>query len=200
MTTSKFARSFSWNTASGAILGGLAAVAFAGAAHAAPVVFNFDDLTVGQEVGTYNGAVFTDFIVLTGEYGYGESSPPNFAYNGADIASFDYAPGFTSLSFTAGVFAPPVTVNVFSGLDGTGTLLGVLALDNPPYSPFAFAPATVAFSGTAHSVFVFGGQAQFGWDDVTLNAVPEPATWSLLVTGFGLVGAAVRRRQAAVAA
>ena len=31
-------------------------------------------------------------------------------------------------------------------------------------------------------------------------AVPEPATWALVVTGFGIVGAAVRRRRAMVIA
>ncbi len=29
----------------------------------------------------------------------------------------------------------------------------------------------------------------------TAGAVPEPATWAMLITGFGLVGAAARRRQ-----
>ncbi|MBC7522408.1 MAG: PEPxxWA-CTERM sorting domain-containing protein, partial [Sandarakinorhabdus sp.] len=30
--------------------------------------------------------------------------------------------------------------------------------------------------------------------------VPEPATWGLLIVGFGMVGVAARRRKAAVAA
>jgi len=34
----------------------------------------------------------------------------------------------------------------------------------------------------------------------TVVAVPEPATWGLLVVGFGLVGIAARRRDSAVAA
>jgi hypothetical protein len=31
------------------------------------------------------------------------------------------------------------------------------------------------------------------------NAVPEPASWAMMIAGFGLVGAAMRRRAAAVA-
>jgi hypothetical protein len=34
----------------------------------------------------------------------------------------------------------------------------------------------------------------------TLAAVPEPASWALLIGGFGLTGAAMRRRRALVAA
>ncbi|WP_341901684.1 PEPxxWA-CTERM sorting domain-containing protein [Sandarakinorhabdus limnophila] len=32
------------------------------------------------------------------------------------------------------------------------------------------------------------------------GAIPEPATWAMLLTGFGLVGATMRRRAAATAA
>ena len=28
------------------------------------------------------------------------------------------------------------------------------------------------------------------------SAAPEPATWAMMITGFGLTGAAVRRRRA----
>ena len=33
-----------------------------------------------------------------------------------------------------------------------------------------------------------------------LNAVPEPASWAMMIAGFGLVGAAMRRREAFLAA
>jgi hypothetical protein len=33
--------------------------------------------------------------------------------------------------------------------------------------------------------------------DVGVNAVPEPASWALMIGGFGLVGAAMRRRTSA---
>jgi PEP-CTERM motif len=34
---------------------------------------------------------------------------------------------------------------------------------------------------------------------VSLAAVPEPASWALMIGGFGLVGFAMRRRKANVA-
>lgn len=37
-------------------------------------------------------------------------------------------------------------------------------------------------------------------DNVLVTQVPEPATWAMLITGFGMVGFAARRRRAAAAA
>jgi len=62
-------------------------------------------------------------------------------------------------------------------------------------------------SGTATSAVLSfvdlnlaGDGNDFGIDDITLTAVPEPATWGLMIVGFGLVGFAARRRRTAVAA
>ena len=43
------------------------------------------------------------------------------------------------------------------------------------------------------------GGGGFSLDNVTLNgaAVPEPASWAMMIGGFGLLGAAMRRRTAA---
>ena len=52
-------------------------------------------------------------------------------------------------------------------------------------------------------LYSFGGPARFSVDNVyggdvpnpaPLGAVPEPESWALLVAGFGLTGAALRRR------
>ncbi len=44
----------------------------------------------------------------------------------------------------------------------------------------------------------FAGNADFGSDGLA-GAVPEPATWAMLIAGFGLVGTMLRRRRAVVA-
>lgn len=44
------------------------------------------------------------------------------------------------------------------------------------------------------------GSLAFELDNLATTAVPEPATWAMLLVGFGLVGAAARRRTTSVAA
>jgi hypothetical protein len=40
---------------------------------------------------------------------------------------------------------------------------------------------------------------QYIWDSKAFDAVPEPSSWALLIVGFGLTGAALRRRRAIAA-
>jgi hypothetical protein len=48
---------------------------------------------------------------------------------------------------------------------------------------------------------VFTGQMadSFVFDNVRINAIPEPASWVMLISGFGLVGAIARRRRMSAA-
>ena len=50
--------------------------------------------------------------------------------------------------------------------------------------------------GETATFWLTEGYARFS----ILTAVPEPASWAMLIAGFGLVGAAARRRTAAVRA
>ncbi len=55
--------------------------------------------------------------------------------------------------------------------------------------------ATSGFANTAGTITQFTGTAVGG----SGSTVPEPATWLLMIGGFGLVGAGLRRRAAVVA-
>jgi hypothetical protein len=99
------------------------------------------------------------------------------------IGTAAFGPGSlaTLLNFSSSA-GNPATV----GLDGFGIFLGPNQL-----------------SGAAVDTFYFGYDDQITGDDdyddfivrATLVAVPEPMTWALLLAGFGLAGAALRRRR-----
>lgn len=126
------------------------------------------------------------------------------------------AAGFdTGFSFVySDPFAVGSTVSIFDGLNGTGSLLNSVTLPGTPngacnstisfganYCPFA--AYSLAFAGVAKSV-VFGGPTNrqvfddFTFGSITVGGgggVPEPATWAMLIAGFGVVGAMARRRR-----
>jgi hypothetical protein len=69
--------------------------------------------------------------------------------------------------------------------------------------PVAGTGAFQTFSGNAVTVdrLVFtltASGTSTNFDNVVLNAVPEPAAWALMITGFGFVGAAARGTRARV--
>ena len=138
-----------------------------------------------------------------------EPSSPNilfFLTGTGDV--MNVASGITtgfSFDYSGNVAEGNGMVDIYSGLDGTGTLLASFVVDTsltplcgsgPAYC--VWEPDGVSFSGTAESV-VFGGAANFiGWDNITLGSstvggTPEPAT--LLLLGSGLAGIATKLRR-----
>lgn len=81
----------------------------------------------------------------------------------------------------------------YSGSDAGG---------NPnPWTTYSFNVALGA--GTYDLRFAQADNQSFftqGVDNASVSFVPEPASWTMLIVGFGLVGAAARRRTAALAA
>jgi PEP-CTERM motif len=156
----------------------------------------------------------------TGNFG-GEPSPNTVAFflsggpNGALGDVMNVAAGFTTgFSFFYSAANDPGSVNVWSGLNATGTLLATISLPvtandgggcptNPGANFCPFVADGVTFNGTAMSVD-FGGTAnQIGFDNITLGSstptgsAPEPST--LLTLGGGLVlFAAFRFRNALI--
>lgn len=111
------------------------------------------------------------------------------------------APGFSngfSFYYTAGfALTQNETITVWSGQNGTGTVLATLTLSNND-SKCAYCNWTstgLSFTGTAHSVTFSGPSNEFGMTDMTVGgsttAIPEPS--SIYLLGTGLLGVSFRK-------
>jgi hypothetical protein len=208
----------------------ISTVATAGAclsisSQAQAVVLNFDGLTDNTRVQDfYNGtggvannfgASFTasgnnNGATARTEGGSGpnftnEPSPSNVMFIvGANVPNFlNIANGFTDFSFSYGSRANrPSTINIFSGINGTGSLLGTLQLGSTTSNNSViddFDLASISFGGTAKSVqFLVANSAQIAFDNISFTpftnsaSVPEPFT----IIGTIIGGtAAVRMRK-----
>ena len=123
------------------------------------------------------------------------------------------------------VFTAPVTTTyTFAGQflrldrqngDGDGVTLSAYINGLPAPSAFSSLPnspqyasiplAGAAFLNAGDTVLFAVGKGGNYFNDatglqgtITFNVVPEPATWAMMIGGFGLVGGAVRRRRMTV--
>jgi hypothetical protein len=132
-----------------------------------------------------------------GNFG-GEPSPDTaLFFLGGSAATMNVAAGFdTGFSFFYSAISNPGFINVYDGLNGTGTILTTLNLPTTPnngapdpngqFSPFL--PIGVSFSGVARSVD-FGGTAnQIGFDNITLGAVVPGTGATAVPEPFTIVG------------
>lgn len=159
--------------------------------------------------GSNLGVSFTDAAV-------GVSNDANFSYYsnaptlGTVMTAYDASAMmnvvqgfFGALTFWYSSSAATTNaVNIYSGLNGTGTLLasanlaGNAMLGCSDTSFCRFDLTSVAFSGVAQSVN-FGGNAQFvAFDNIGITPVPELETYALLAAGLAAMGFIKRRQQA----
>jgi hypothetical protein len=151
-----------------------------------------------------------------------QNAPDGLSFSGTNLqfftsltvpprtVSFDWtitASGFgtagvsdTSTSCVLGGLCLPVLTPLFSV--NYGNLRTITVLGRPVRVPAAgTASATGQFSGLLQgpvrigAVNVIRGNYQITLSNIE-SAVPEPASWALLITGFGLTGAMLRRRRA----
>lgn len=87
-----------------------------------------------------------------------------------------------------------------------GDLTGIVNFD-AEFNEFAFDPNNISFDdgfvviNLSNTYFAPDSSLQVRFDRGTTpptDAVPEPATWAMMILGFGLVGAAIRRRKTAM--
>ena len=132
------------------------------------------------------------FEVLGSQDGAGDGfvtlSKPNLSYTQAgSFANYFAAPVLIgAATFDVGLLTAQFlgAVNARPGQPGFGV-----------YLPLADAPGQY-FSQSL--VFGFDQSGGIGFDNLivraTIAAVPEPASWTMMLTGFGLLGTAMRRR------
>lgn len=202
------------------VLAAAAAASALSAAHAAPIVLDFEGIPNGSAVGNFyasNGVQFSPatLVVVDSDAGgsgniANEPSPNTVMFFlDANNAILNYAAGFTtgfSFFYTSSTAA---IVTVYDDVGGKGNILGSLNLaaqhnldctGDPTGSFCNWSAIGIAFDGIAKSID-FGGTAnQTAFDDVTIGAstpgnVPEPAT--LALAGLALAGAGIARRRKA---
>ncbi len=127
-------------------------------------------------------------------YAFNESSVTFDLENGGlfSLTSLDAAQTLTgndrplTLTLTGSGTGGVVTTTIFVGVQ-----------EAESFTNFTFADFT-----NLSSLTITGGPEfpEFAIDNVVLSAaaVPEPASWAMLIAGFGAVGGLVRRRQATV--
>ena len=139
------------------------------------------DITIGST--TYGAGA----NLLTGYFTNGTIAG---ARNGTSGAFSSTTTGGASITYTSDFLNFTPTVDRDFAISLTSITL--------PLNAAAFASLTPT---KALRSFRANSTGSFSTDPAPLvNAVPEPTTWAMLVAGFGLVGAAARRRTIAVAA
>ena len=141
--------------------------------------------------------------------GYGFSS--NGSWNGTPMIGLDRGTGTFELAFAAPITGFLGELNWTVGAGGNasisiynsmGTLLESLTLEN---GANVVAPGYYGFSRSIADIsFVRFNEEYIGVRNITTTgfgaAVPEPASWAMLIAGFGLTGAAMRRRRSVAVA
>lgn len=160
--------------------------------------------------GTLSSKFTTAPAVVSGSVSGQYSNPTGdtsskYAAVGPNIGGASYTPSLlntTGLSFNqASIYwGSQDAFNVLSFLVGNNVVASFTggagqAGAESAYETYLLAPSLV---GTITGInFASNGQNAFEFDNVVLgtSAVPEPASWALMIGGVGLVGGALRRRK-----
>jgi hypothetical protein len=172
---------------------GATALSMASAASATLIVTTPTSVSV-------SGPSTTDSINYTFGYSDSDTNSP-FTETVTWINDLAGVYGVT-LSTTAAVANGPTDVDISAAfINGTGILSPISLIANPfnidvneNYAifglPLGAGTYTLTIQGTRGDSGSFGGNVAF-----QANAVPEPATWALMLLGFGAIGWQLRRRR-----
>ncbi len=167
-------------------------------------------LRTGNDLGNIftvnNGGVFTNPNNRIDQMGYSSGAR---LVSGNLLKSYDILGNLAPDVFLGSLFFgrtlqgpfdnPPALVTDVTTRDFAGTLSGPLG--NPLFLSMTFRQGDPLINGTfagLASQSLSAGNLQLSV--VNIGGVPEPTSWALLIAGFGLTGAALRRRRQVAAA
>jgi hypothetical protein len=172
-----------------------------GTAAGTTVFQDFDSLSSGTSIGT-NAFAYDSSRSTASRPGFGSTG--NF---GAVLGGGSYSASFAASSLFSFVIGSLDTYNSLKLTfdDGSSSLYtGGAIIGGLPFSSGSTGSSTsnglVTFNtGSGPRIvgatFTSTGNS-FEFDNLASNGVPEPATWALMILGFGAVGGALRRRNA----
>ena len=195
------------------VLGVTAAFGLASAAGAMTIVASTNGPDSGIPVGQHLITDFNTAAGLSGAYQLetgsvsGQFAAPfqdttqYLVVLGGHTATLAISPALKALSYYWGSIDDYNTVSFFSGstlvASYTGAQIPAAPADGSQGNPLNNRRVTFNFGGVPiTSVNFASSQNSFELDTVS-GAVPEPATWALLIVGMGVTGAAMRRRRGA---
>ena len=158
------------------------------------VVQNFDTANI---LGNYTG-LSGNYQILTGNTPNVGTQPntsgtPYLAVLGGNSATYTFGTAVSGLAFDWGTASIENTLTL-TDINSVSTTFQVSTLASNAVNGLLVATA----NGAAIKSLTFGTTANSFEADNIAAAVPEPAAWGMMILGFGVVGAAMRRRRAPV--
>jgi hypothetical protein len=176
---------------------------FSASAVAAPVVYTL----TGNFSGTANGMQFSDVqttFTATGDTSNAFNQQDatfvplsSFTATGASFGTFDLGSGFnfwSSPMYQSSGYKTGIDLFAFNGL---GNYSNTVSLQPTAVSFYYFSPNAFTATGTQGQgsyAFTFSGATNAVFS-AAVAPVPEPATWAMMLMGFGMVGYGLRSRR-----
>ena len=151
----------------------------------------------GAAVTIDSSTMVTDGPAVVGDtttIGFTEAnlSTPTFTEN---LVFTNTLAGLYSITLTTSSPAIDFTSAVITGLGGP---FGLVEISDDGITEFWRLPAPITLGAAQYTLTIDGnnsGAGSLGGSITIRPAVPEPATWAMMLIGFGAVGFAMRRRR-----